>query len=73
MSDTGSGFDQARAGFGIPTSNFDIATVVGTDSSAISGADLTTHTPGSFDLAAAFGDMLHANATGGNFLVDILP
>jgi hypothetical protein len=28
---------------------------------------------GNFDLAAAFGDMLHADATEFNFLVDILP
>jgi hypothetical protein len=27
----------------------------------------------SWDLAAAFGDLLHANATGANFLLDILP
>jgi len=29
--------------------------------------------PGSFDLASVFGDGLGANATGGNYLVDILP
>jgi len=40
-------------------------------SSADAGANLTT--PGSFDLAAVFGDMLHAVATGGNFLIDIVP
>jgi hypothetical protein len=44
----------------------------GSDSEAIAGADATT--PGSFDLAAVFGDMLTATtATGGNFLIDILP
>ena len=30
-------------------------------------------TAGDWDLAAVFGDMLHASATGGNFLLDILP
>jgi hypothetical protein len=35
------------------------------------GSDPTT--AGDWDLAAVFGDMLDANATGGNFLLDILP
>jgi hypothetical protein len=28
---------------------------------------------GNFDLAAVFGDMLNATASGGNFLTDIVP
>jgi hypothetical protein len=58
----------ARAGNGYG----DIAFILGTDSTATAG-DPTTVTPGSFDLAAVFGDMLNAMATGGNFMVDILP
>ena len=46
---------------------FDIASVVGNDSTATAGD------PGNFDLASATGDMLHAVASGGNFLSDILP
>lgn len=72
---TGSTFDQAlagdTAGAFLSPANFDIASIVGTDSTALAGSDLTT--AGSFDLAGAFGDMLHAMTTGGNFLVDILP
>jgi hypothetical protein len=35
---------------------------------------LSTTTPGNFDLAAVdFGNLLIANAIGGNFMVDILP
>ena len=65
---TGSAFDQAIAGGGIPLgSNFDLAEIFGTGSTALAGDN------GSFDLAAVFGDMLHAMATGENFLVDILP
>jgi hypothetical protein len=70
---TGSGIDDAAAG-GISSNllgNFDIAQVVGTSSTAIAGA--SENTAGSFDLAQPFGDMLTAVATGGNFLVDILP
>jgi hypothetical protein len=44
---------------------------VGTDSTAIAGANATT--AGDSDLATVFGDMLNATATGGNFLLDILP
>lgn len=59
---TGSAFDQASAnGF------FDTAEVFGTGSSALAGFG------GSSDLAAVFADMLDANATGANFLIDILP
>jgi hypothetical protein len=70
---TGSGIDDAAAG-GISSNlfgNFDIAQVVGTSSTAIAGA--SENAAGSFDLGQAFGDMLTAVATGGNFLVDILP
>ncbi len=52
--------------------NFDLATVFGNGSDATAGSTLSA--PGDFDLAAVFGDMLHSTAaTGGNFLVDILP
>jgi hypothetical protein len=52
--------------------NFDFATVFGNSSDATAGSTLTA--PGDFDLAAVFGDMLHSTAaTGGNYLVDILP
>ena len=52
--------------------NFDLATVFGNASDATAGSTLTA--PGDFDLAAVFGDILHSTAaTGGNFLVDILP
>lgn len=49
----------------------DIASIFGMGSTAVAGADLST--PGDFDLAAVFGDLLSAMATGGNFLSDILP
>jgi hypothetical protein len=42
---------------------------VGTGSTAFAGAEFTS---GNFDLAAAFGDLLNAFATG-NFMADILP
>jgi len=75
--DTGSSPDLAEAG-GIMAApallgSNDIAFVLGTGSTAIAGPDFATETVGSFDLAAVFGDMLHAVATGSNFLVDILP
>ncbi len=74
--DTGSMADQARAGgefngvldiFG----NNDIASVFGTDSTALAGADAVNF--GNFDLGAVCGDILNAMATGGNFLADIMP
>ena len=69
---TGSAFDQATAGgAGNLFANNDIAEIIGTGSTATAGSDLTT--AGNFDLAAAFGDLLHAIATGGNFLWDIPP
>jgi hypothetical protein len=75
---TGSAPDLADAGGmgfdidGLSMGNFDIASVVGTGSTADAGFDFTTDTGGSYDLAAAFGDMLNSTAaTGGNFLVDI--
>jgi len=46
---------------------FDIASVVGNDSTATAGD------PGNFDFASATGDILHAVASGGNFMSDILP
>jgi hypothetical protein len=71
---TGSIYDVAEAGGKSPTvlGSFDIASVVGTDSSATAGASATT--PGDFDLAGAFGDVLDAgNATGVSDMIDILP
>ena len=59
---TGSALDQATA---ITGDNL-LAEVFGTGSTAVAGV-------GNWDLAGAFGDMLDANATGGNFLLDILP
>jgi hypothetical protein len=78
--DTGSTGDSSTAGGfltapgpspDIVLGNNDIASVVGTDSTAIAGSTATT--PGDFDLAAVLGDMYNAVATGGNYLVDILP
>jgi hypothetical protein len=59
---TGSALDQATASGG---DNL-IAEIIGTGSTAEAGF-------GNWDLAAAIGDMLHAMATGGNFLLDIMP
>jgi hypothetical protein len=63
--------------------SFDVAIAEGANSSALAGGivgscspfsiiDCIPSTNGDFDLAAAFGDMLHASAIG-NFLTDILP
>ena len=70
---TGSAFDQAISGgtAAVPFSDNDIASVIGTGSTAIVGSGPAT--AGDWDLAAVFGDMLHASATGANFLLDILP
>jgi hypothetical protein len=78
---TGSAEDQAVAGS--TSSNvagtFDIASVVGTGSTAFAGDyPPTLGPPGpldhvAFDLATVFGDMLHATATGGSGLIDIVP
>jgi hypothetical protein len=74
---TGSAPDEAVAGGSIDNSvlsvlgNLDVASVLGTDSTAEAGANATA--PGSFDLAAVSGDMLTATATGSNFLADIVP
>jgi hypothetical protein len=75
VDNTGSAFDQAiSGGTSFPDLGyFDIASVIGTGSTADSGINIMTNALGNFDLAAAFGDMLHAVATGGNFLTDILP
>lgn len=63
-SDTGASGDLAG--------NFDLAAIFGNGSDATAGASPSA--PGDFDLAAIFGDLLHSTgATGGNFLVDILP
>jgi hypothetical protein len=70
---TGSAFDEAVAGgtIGGPIGYHDLATIIGTGSTAIAGSDLTT--AGNFDDAVVFGDMLNAIATGKDFLIDILP
>jgi hypothetical protein len=71
------GNSDANAGGSAPDvlGNSDVAFVydpTGTvGSTADAGANLTT--TGDFDLAGAFGDALNPSATGGNFLVDILP
>jgi hypothetical protein len=58
-------------------SNDNIATVFdpfGTvGSTALAGTDDIASVPGNFDLAAAFGDGLFPEATGANYLVEILP
>ena len=59
------------------TSDNNIATVFdpfGTlGSTALAGTDDISSTPGNFDLAAAFGDGLFPEATGANYLVDVVP
>jgi hypothetical protein len=60
---------------------FDFAIADGTKSIAEAGGMLMCEGPlcsdlaslGNFDVAAAFGDMVHASATPGNFLTDIAP
>ena len=63
-------------GFDGNAGNYDIASVfdpTGTTGS-LADAGANASDPGSYDLASAFGDALQAtSATGGNFLVDILP
>jgi hypothetical protein len=49
----------------------DIAAAFGTGSDASAGAN--DFGAGDFDLASAFGDSLNPDATGANYLVDILP
>jgi hypothetical protein len=49
----------------------DIAAVFGTGSDAGAGSD--DFGAGNFDLATAFGDSLNPDATGANYLVDIVP
>jgi hypothetical protein len=62
--------DNAYAGGGsVIPSSFDFAAVVGTDSSAYAGS---SYTGGNYDLAAAFGSKLAANAVGANLLADIV-
>ena len=55
-----------------PTS-FDTALVFGADSTALAGFEGINNTVGFFDLAAAFGDNLLAQAVVAPFLVDIVP
>ncbi|MGA9490211.1 MAG: hypothetical protein WBV80_08155 [Mycobacterium sp.] len=55
-----------------PTS-FDTALVFGDDSTALAGFEGINNTVGFFDLAAAFGDNLLAQAVTAPFLVDIVP
>ena len=50
--------------------NLDTAITSGAHSTADAGASLTT--AGNGDLAAVFGNMLSADATGGNVLIDIV-
>jgi len=66
---TGSAFDQAISGgtAAVPFSDNDLALIIDTGSTAMAGSG------GDWDFAAVFGDLLHANATGANFLLDILP
>jgi hypothetical protein len=72
VDNTGSAFDQAVAGGTGPLFGYhDIAEIIGTGSTATAGSDLTA--AGNFDIAAVFGDMLNAIATGKDFLIDILP
>jgi hypothetical protein len=70
---TGSLLDEATSGGNstFPLAAHDIAVIIGTGSTAVAGSDLTGG--GNWDLAAVFGDMLDAHATGANFLLDILP
>jgi hypothetical protein len=70
---TGSLLDEATSGGNstFPLAAHDIALIIGTGSTAVAGSDLTGG--GNWDLAAVFGDMLDAHATGANFLFDILP
>jgi hypothetical protein len=65
---TGSAFDEAIAGStSAAFRDNDLALIIGTGSTALSGSG------DDWDIAAVFGDLLHASATGGNFLLDILP
>jgi hypothetical protein len=67
----GDGDSAMAGGPGNLLGNGDIAAVFGNDSTALAGADLTGNT-GNFDLAADFGNMLDANATGANFLIEVM-
>ena len=42
-------------------------------STALAGTDDISNVPGNFDFAAAFGGGLFPEATGANYLVEILP
>jgi hypothetical protein len=57
---------QCRGTAAVPFSDNDLALIIGTGSTALSGSG------GDWDFAGVFGDMLHASATSGNFLLDIL-
>jgi hypothetical protein len=66
--------DGASSGALSQAGDFDSAIVIGANSTAEAGSNSCFFCgPENFDLAAAFGDMLHASALGGFFLVDIPP
>jgi hypothetical protein len=66
--------DGASSGALSQAGDFDSAIVIGANSTAEAGGNFCFFCgPDDFDLAAAFGDMLHASALGGFFLVDIPP
>lgn len=70
---TGSGADVAYAGGNnTAAGNLDLTSGWGTDRTAYAGAH-GAGSAGNFDLSAAFGDALGAEATGANFLVAIEP
>jgi hypothetical protein len=88
-SDANSGAGSFDSAFAVGTNSFAVAGLGFLDSAIADGTNSTAHAGGmlpvcvglectggglgSFDLAAAFSDMLHATATGGNFLTDIAP
>lgn len=65
--------DDSTATAGGAAGIFDVAGVFGDNSAAMAGSDPDVGNSGSFDLAAVFGNLLDANATGGIFQVDIVP
>jgi hypothetical protein len=71
----GTGAADAGGAFGTDVlGNNDISTVFDTGAFSYADAGANATDPGNFDLAGAFGEGLNSTgATGGNFLVDILP
>jgi hypothetical protein len=66
----GAPYTNADAGNG----DFDFASVFGNSSWASAGVSLPAlDSAGSYDFASVFGDLLGVNASGGDFLFDILP